>query len=182
VCKYCRGGWRPCALRGWWADDLAEPLGSPSPLQNGTVKSNAELVKLLNDADVPGTDVVGELTSAASARHHPAAAARGAERAEHSGGGAAALGPAKGECQRGRCTMLMPCCCGTGQCCPQARQHPGCREALVSSGAPASRILAPPMQTRRPPLLRCACPSRCTCHQFHCQTCCPLLNHLPLVH
>jgi hypothetical protein len=29
-------------------------------LQNGTVKSNEELVKLLNDADVPGTDVVGE--------------------------------------------------------------------------------------------------------------------------
>ena len=148
MCKYCRGGWRPCALRGWWADDLAEPLGSPSPLQNGTVKSNAELVKLLNDADVPGTDVVGELTSAASARRHPAAAARGAERAEHSGGGAAALGPAKGECQRGRCTMLMPCCCGTGQCCPQRRQHPGCREALV---CPAEH---PPPASWRPPCRR----------------------------
>ena len=29
-------------------------------VQNGTVKSNADLVKTLNDATVPGTDVVGE--------------------------------------------------------------------------------------------------------------------------
>jgi hypothetical protein len=29
-------------------------------LQNGTVKSNEELVKVLNEAEVPGTDVVGE--------------------------------------------------------------------------------------------------------------------------
>jgi hypothetical protein len=29
-------------------------------LQNGTVKSNAELVKTLNAAEVPGSDIVGE--------------------------------------------------------------------------------------------------------------------------
>jgi hypothetical protein len=57
------------------------------------VKSNAELVKLLNDADVPGTDVVGELTSLPPPPRRrlaaAAAAARGAERAEHSGEGMA---------------------------------------------------------------------------------------------
>lgn len=40
------------------------PCGDPSGLhpclQNGTVKSNEELVKVLNAAEVPGTDVVGE--------------------------------------------------------------------------------------------------------------------------
>ena len=36
---------------------------------NGTVKSNSELVKVLNDAEVKGTDVVG----ARAPRGHPSA-------------------------------------------------------------------------------------------------------------
>lgn len=39
------------------------PLSCP---QNGTVKSNEALVKVLNEAEVPGTDVVGERRQAAA--------------------------------------------------------------------------------------------------------------------
>ena len=64
MCKYCRGGCRATAVRGLGGDDLSLGPPPPAPLQNGTVKSNAELVKLLNDAEVPGTDVVGEQAAA----------------------------------------------------------------------------------------------------------------------
>lgn len=47
------------------ASAIAPRLG-PTPLQNGTVKSNEELVKVLNAAEVPGTDVVGEPSPAAA--------------------------------------------------------------------------------------------------------------------
>jgi len=44
---------------GTGGDDRAHKTHRAA-LQNGTVKSNEELVNTLNAAEVPGTDVVGE--------------------------------------------------------------------------------------------------------------------------
>lgn len=49
-------------------------------MQNGTVKSNEELVKVLNAAEVPGTDVVGERWPAAVSADPPVEPSEAAER------------------------------------------------------------------------------------------------------
>lgn len=48
-------------------------------MQNGTVKSNEELVKVLNAAEVPGTDVVGESCQQHSGGNPPSETTEAAE-------------------------------------------------------------------------------------------------------
>lgn len=56
-----------CISRGTVPVASSLPHATFSFVQNGTVKSNADLVKTLNDADVPGSDVVGKIKESEAA-------------------------------------------------------------------------------------------------------------------